>query len=1278
MSNEAVPYGEEFQVNTFTDGNQSSPTVTWLSDGGFVVTWVSDQQDGSDEGVFGQRYAADGSTIGEEFQINSFTTDDQTSPDVTGLHGGGFVVTWQSADQDGNRFGIFGQSYAPDGSPVGDEFLINTVSDGDQNSATITELSNGGFVVTWQSRGQDGSGLGIFGQNFSANGAAVGAEFQVNTHATDDQAFQTVSGLSDGGFVVTWVSEQSGAFTGVFGQRYAANGRAVGGEFQIGDSTSGNQDLPSVAGLSGGGFVVTWSSEQNGAFEGIFGQRYTANGSTVGEAFQVNTYAAIDMSSSSVTGLSNGGFVVTSRASGNIFGQNYAADGSTIGEEFQVNTDTSSYQGTPSITGLTDGDFVVTWQSRGDDGSRLGVFGQRFAVNDAPEGVLAITGTVAQGETLTADTSGMSDADGLGPFSYQWLRNGTEITGATAATYVLGQGDVDATMSVRASYTDGFGFAEAVTSGPTAAVENINDAPIGNIVIGGVALQGQILTADTSGVTDADGIDAGTFTYQWLRDGLAVAGATSESYTLTQADVGGGMSVVHTYTDNYGAGEVLVSAASNAVANLNDVPAGVVAVVGVATQGETLTADASGVSDIDGLGPFSYQWLRNGTEITGAMAATYVLGQGDVDATMSVRASYTDGFGFAEAVTSGPTAAVENINDAPIGNIVIGGVALQGQILTADTSGVTDADGIDAGTFTYQWLRDGLAVAGATSESYTLTQADVGGGMSVVHTYTDNYGAGEVLVSAASNAVANLNDVPAGVVAVVGVATQGETLTADASGVSDIDGLGPFSYQWLRNGTEITGAMAATYVLGQGDVDATMSVRASYTDGFGFAEAVTSGPTAAVENINDAPIGNIVIGGVALQGQILTADTSGVTDADGIDAGTFTYQWLRDGLAVAGATSESYTLTQADVGGGMSVVHTYTDNYGAGEVLVSAASNAVANLNDVPAGVVAVIGETTEGSDLRAVANLADPDGLGPFNYRWQRDGVAIENATSQTYRLIEEDLGTAISVSVSYVDSFGTSETVESGSTSLITPQNRLLLGTPEDDVLRGGGGQDTVFGFDGDDRLIGNGGDDIIRGGDGADILNGGAGDDFIFGGETTADLRDIIYAGAGNDDVDAGFGNDLVYGMDGDDFIAGGFGVDELHGQNGDDVITGSAFSDMLFGGAGHDFVNGGFGSDRVNGGTGADRFYHEGIADHGSDWIQDYNAAEGDVLMWGGAAATVDDFQINTGDTANAGVDGASESFVIYRPTSQIMWALVDGDAQNSINIQIAGQVFDLLV
>ncbi|MDP2581241.1 calcium-binding protein, partial [Shimia thalassica] len=332
--------------------------------------------------------------------------------------------------------------------------------------------------------------------------------------------------------------------------------------------------------------------------------------------------------------------------------------------------------------------------------------------------------------------------------------------------------------------------------------------------------------------------------------------------------------------------------------------------------------------------------------------------------------------------------------------------------------------------------------------------------------------------------------------------------------------------------------------------------------------------------------------GTVIQGETLLADASGVTDADGIDTTTISYQWLRDGVAISGATNHSYQLIQTDVGGGISVVFTYTDD--------------------------------------------------------------------------------------------FGTEENVVSDVTAPVDPLGMNLTGTPGDDDLSGNLSDDTIYGLDGDDRLIGDLGNDSLFAGDGNDTINGGEGDDTIFGGETTEDIRDIIYAGAGNDRVEAGFGNDLVFGMDGDDVIAGGFGADELQGQNGNDVITGSAFGDLIFGGDGDDFINGGYGFDLKNGGSGADRFYHEGDVGHGSDWVQDYMAAEGDILLFGFDFAEGSNFQVNFAHTENAtgersGDDSIMEAFVIFRPTGQIIWALVDGAGQSEINLRVSGssEMFDLL-
>jgi hypothetical protein len=93
--------------------------------------------------------------------------------------------------------------YNADGTTQGSEFQVNTVTTNDQRYPSITALTDGGFVVTWQSDGQDGDGYGIYAQMYNADGTTQGSEFQVNTHTTLDQWQPSITALTDGGFVVT-------------------------------------------------------------------------------------------------------------------------------------------------------------------------------------------------------------------------------------------------------------------------------------------------------------------------------------------------------------------------------------------------------------------------------------------------------------------------------------------------------------------------------------------------------------------------------------------------------------------------------------------------------------------------------------------------------------------------------------------------------------------------------------------------------------------------------------------------------------------------------------------------------------------------------------------------------------------------------------------------------------------------------------------------------------------------------------------------------------------
>ena len=270
-----APAGPEFRVNTYTTGSQFIPAVSAADSGTFVVAWIS--PDGSDYGVFAQRYASSGAPIGPEFRVSTYTTAYQTAPRIGTDPAGNFVVVWGSDGQDGSSYGIFGQRYANSGATIGGEFRINTYTTGDQSGSEVDADGAGNFVVVWQSSSQDGSGPGVFGQRFAASGAPVGAEFRVNTDTTLDQSRQTIALDSAGNCVVVWQSAgQDGSGNGVFGQRYAAAGTLLGAEFRVNTYVVGDQVGPAVAADSSGDFVVVWSSSgQDGSNYGVFGQRYS-------------------------------------------------------------------------------------------------------------------------------------------------------------------------------------------------------------------------------------------------------------------------------------------------------------------------------------------------------------------------------------------------------------------------------------------------------------------------------------------------------------------------------------------------------------------------------------------------------------------------------------------------------------------------------------------------------------------------------------------------------------------------------------------------------------------------------------------------------------------------------------------------------------------------------------------------------------------------------------------------------------------------------------------
>ena len=303
-------------------------------------------------------------------------------------------------------------------------------------------------------------------------------------------------------------------------------------------------------------------------------------------------------------------------------------------------------------------------------------------------------------------------------------------------------------------------------------------------------------------------------------------------------------------------------------------------------------------------------------------------------------------------LSGGLLLVVPGPNTPATGAPTITGAAQVGETLTADTTGISDDDGLDNAAFAYQWLAAAAEINGATASTYTLVAADEGKAIKVRVTFTDDAGTDEELTSAATSAVAAAPPPPntpaTGAPTITGAAQVGETLTADTTGISDDDGLdnATFSYQWLAADAEINGANTATYTLVAADEGKAIKVRVTFTDDAGTDEELTSAATGAVAAAPPPPntpaTGAPTITGAAQVGETLTADTTGISDDDGLVNAAFAYQWFAADAAINGATASTYTLVAADEGKAIKVRVTFTDDAGTDEELTSAATGAVA------------------------------------------------------------------------------------------------------------------------------------------------------------------------------------------------------------------------------------------------------------------------------------------------------------------------------------------------
>jgi Ca2+-binding RTX toxin-like protein len=505
----------EMLVNTHTALNQQYPSIAALLDGGWVVTWTSFGQGGAGAGVYQQRYAADGTTVGSETLLAAtMNVSEQYYSSVTGLAGGGWVVTWMAFD--GASTGVFQRVYDSSGVATGPEVQVSVTTAGPQGYPSVTALADGGWVVVWDSSPGGANGLDIYQRRYAADGSP-GAETLVNTTTAGPHRDASVTVLGDGGWVVTWTDGAE-----IYQQRYEADGDPLGGETLV-NTTTDAHDLPSVAALIDGGWIVTWQSSVGGVND-VHQQRYDEDGLPVGGEVLVNSATDNQQQAPTVTGLADGGWVVTWTSnlqdgdSWGIYQQRYGSDGAPVGDETLVAVTTAGTQDSPVVTALADGSWVVAWRTH-TNGSDSDVHQRHFARDIVGDGAdNSIAGTT-WGELIDGGT-GKDTLNG----------------GKGDDVYVVDQGDdiiVEAsgegTDTVRSSVTYALGtYLENLTLTGSGNIHGIGNG-LANTIVGTTGNNSLSGGADDDHLTGGDGndtLDGGTGS-DWMN-----GGASNDTYVV--------------------------------------------------------------------------------------------------------------------------------------------------------------------------------------------------------------------------------------------------------------------------------------------------------------------------------------------------------------------------------------------------------------------------------------------------------------------------------------------------------------------------------------------------------------------------------------------------------------------------------------------------------------------------------------------------------------------------------------------------------------------------
>jgi len=603
--------------------------------------------------------------------------------------------------------------------------------------------------------------------------------------------------------------------------------------------------------------------------------------------------------------------------------------------------------------------------------------------------VPTITGsaTARVGTALTGAAGTWTNGTTL---SYKWFADNVQLasttTSFTPTTAELGKLITFSVTGVRAGYAT---VTRTSLETPAVAVGTFVLAPTPTIT--GNARIGSVLTV-VPGTWDA----STTLSYQWLVDGIAVAGATASTYTVAAGDLGLKVKVEVTGTKPGITTATKASASTAAVeeALLAQTLTPVPTVTTPRAVGATVTA-TPGTWD-EGV-TLSYQWLVGGVEVEGATGSTYTPVAADQTKTIVVKVTGKKS-GYNSVTTTSVTGASITVGTIALKPVpTIEGTAAVGSLLTAVTG--TWDDGV---AFAYQWKSNGVNVVGATAGTYVVRAADQGMPITVTVTGTKlGYTTVTTAASAATAAAVRGTLVTA-------VPTFSATPKVDAAVTADLGSWTTgttFKYQWSVAGTPVSGATASSFTPTVADFDKAITVAITGSKvGYTTVTRTSEAETVIEGDLVDSAIPTIT--GQAAVDQELTAVT------DGWDAGVlFAYQWSVDGDEVDGATEETYTVLDVDLGKKISV-----EVVGSKPGYSPVTASSVETL-EVAAGVlVDTAVPTITGTVQVAKVLTAGTDGWDAgvdFEYQWSAGGIEIDGADEETYTVAASDLGKVITVTV-------------------------------------------------------------------------------------------------------------------------------------------------------------------------------------------------------------------------------------------------------------------------